>query len=74
MIKELESELSFPISSERPLHWIQVNTLSDIDKVALVERHLISETLAAKEAPIFWFLQFPVDEAYKKPGVLFLHL
>ena len=49
MIKELESELSFPISSERPLHWIQVNTLSDIDKVALVERHLISETLAAKE-------------------------
>lgn len=49
MIKELESELSFPISSERPLHWIQVNTLSDIDKVALVERHLISETLTAKE-------------------------
>ena len=49
MIKELESELSLPISPERPLHWIQVNTLSDIDKVALVERHLISETLAAKE-------------------------
>lgn len=49
MIKELERELSFPISPERPLHWIQVNTLSDIDKVALVERHLISETLAAKE-------------------------
>lgn len=50
MIKELESELSsLSISPDRPFHWIQVSNLSDVEKVAFVERHLISETLAAKE-------------------------
>lgn len=49
IVEELKSKLSGISDGDRKYEYISVNELSDVSKVALVERHLLTENLVIKE-------------------------
>lgn len=52
LVKELSGSLTGLESEEgRKLEYVSMDAISDTDKVALVERHLVSETLIMKQEP-----------------------
>lgn len=51
MVEELKSRLATLEEEGRNFHYVSMKNMSDTDKVALVERHLVSETLIMKQEP-----------------------
>ncbi|MBO5278174.1 MAG: protein arginine kinase [Lachnospiraceae bacterium] len=51
LVEELKNRLSTLEEEGRSFHYVSMKNMSDTDKVALVERHLVSETLIMKQEP-----------------------
>ncbi|MBP3543736.1 MAG: protein arginine kinase [Lachnospiraceae bacterium] len=51
LVEELKNKLANLKDEDRRFHYISMKNISDADKVALVERHLVSDTLIMKAEP-----------------------
>lgn len=51
LVEELKTRLSTLEEAGRSFRYVSMKNMSDTDKVALVERHLVSETLIMKQEP-----------------------